>query len=440
MMRIMKYILPIFLTIILNLLIFILGGGLFVFPDKMGKLIELIFIIGLFAKSVGEFWAYFVVRDMNSKSRLYQGIGFLSVALLILINTNLRLISLSLLLSGLFLADAVLKLFISIQYKKSGLANWWHTLIMSIISALLVVVIFFSPNHLAIVRLAGIFICWQALSTIVDIIVRGQDWKNMKRHWQIRFLYIQQRTYDNSFLPARIFAKIEQQVQHRNDISQFIDKTDKKMATDLPNDETLQVTIHSWDGDIMTMKGHSDFIFENRCYSYGNYDADAHYLGGNLSDGVIVVADAEPYIQYCLEKEKKALIQYTLRITQVQKEKLRRLLSQFQDKQIAWYPPILLDATADDDASRLYQAIQPAFYKIKSGEFKYYFVLNTNCIRFVGYVLNQIGFKDLPATGLLTPGDYLDFFEKKLENPADYDIIERKVMVNIKDKEGNEHE
>ena len=439
MKQFLNFIFPLVFTFLLEFILFIIGGILFFYPNMVSPFIQLIFVGILFLKSIGEFWAYFVQRDMDSRSRFYQGIGFFAMALIFLINQQARIFSLSVIISLFFLVDAVIKLAIAIQYKLSGLPNWWHTAVMAGVSFAFIFVFFRQDyRYFYLIRLAGIFIWWQVLTSLLDILFRGNPWEQMKMHWRINLLYIQQNSYDNSFLPARWFKRVEDTIEAKNDLQKFLQTEDKRKDVSLDGCTTIKVTIHSWNGDIMTMKGHSDIVIDGKCYSYGNYDANSSKLGGNLSDGVLVVTPEKPYTDYCLDEEQKILLQYTLRINQEQQEKLMALFDRGKAELVPWLPPIIQDEQAMDDASKLYRklsAINPAytpqFYKFKSGQFKYYFVLNTNCIRFVENILTAIGFINNNNFCLRTPGDYIDFFEKQLASATNCDIIERKVKVDF---------
>ena len=70
-----------------------------------------------------------------------------------------------------------------------------------------------------------------------------------------------------------------------------------------------------------------------------------------------------------------------------------------------------------DAASELVKATGAKIYKIKSGEFKTYFAINTNCVKLADYITGSAGLDVLDVSGIVTPGSYYalldDMFERR---------------------------
>lgn len=440
MKRISKDIILAIVAMILNIGVFVLGVYIMIQPSIGFTAIQYAFIIMLGVKSVEEFLVYFAGENvLNRKMRLYQGIGFISLAGLVLVNTNVRMVSLLFMIISCLIIDIVLKCLVAYQYKKSQVFHWWLMLVSAMVSFLLIIGIMALPiaSNYLLLRIFGVFICWEALVHIYHVFTQGQTLPKASKRWRHNFLFLHQGVYSKSFLPASLFTKVLDEVNAQNDRTQWEQKEDV-VKHPLDDDKVpLYITIHSWDGDMFTMKGHSDFEFEGVAYSYGNYDNSNSLFNGSVSSGCLSVTEGGAYTQYCLHNEKKVLVRYTLQLSQEQAQLLRNYLSDMLGKMEVWEPPIMTQGTQDDDASKLYLTTQAKFYKFKSGQFKYYFVLNTNCIRFIEQLLQNINFEDPDIFGILTPGDYIEFFEKKLHDPKDTNVIARTVLVDATEWQQN---
>lgn len=65
----------------------------------------------------------------------------------------------------------------------------------------------------------------------------------------------------------------------------------------------------------------------------------------------------------------------------------------------------------EDYASLLYLETNAKFYKFKSGKFKTYFVLGTNCTLFADRIVGKTGTDILKMVGIVTPGTYFDYLD-----------------------------
>ena len=85
--------------------------------------------------------------------------------------------------------------------------------------------------------------------------------------------------------------------------------------------------------------GHVDIALGEQVYAYGCYDASSNRLFGLISDGVLVMAQREPYIAYCLDHEKKKLISFGVSLDQAQRESVRAAAERFMAGSTLWTPP-----------------------------------------------------------------------------------------------------
>ncbi len=419
-------------AILINLIVLIIAIVVFFNPQLAIGAVRLYFAIFFMGKGIGAIFNFYFSRDIKQKHLLIQGIGFAIMAIILFFSRAVTTVSLEIILITVLTIDGVLKMITAYQYKIGKMKNWYYPLVMGAISLGFALYILFTSGSgaLFIIKVAAIFICWEAIANSYDVLFRGQSLKQAKKRWKVNVLYIRRDLISTSALPAKWMEKIQLSVEDDPDFHRFLEE--KKIMKDIPMDgyTTLKVHIHSWDGDVITMQGHSDFSVDGFSYSYGNYDRSKHRLSGSWSDGCLVMAEEQPYLQYCLEAEKKILIEYTLRISQEQRAKLAEFATTMRADSEEWFPPIVRypDVETDDAASLIYQAIGAIFYKFNSNQFKYYFALSTNCVRFVEQALNSMGIEDPDINGIITPGDYIDFFERKLADPNDIEVIGREVL------------
>lgn len=52
-------------------------------------------------------------------------------------------------------------------------------------------------------------------------------------------------------------------------------------------------------------------------------------------------------------------------------------------------------------------------YKFKSGPFKTYFVLSTNCVAMADTIVGKTGIDIIGINGVITPGTYYEYFNQE---------------------------
>lgn len=214
-------------------------------------------------------------------------------------------------------------------------------------------------------------------------------------------------------LPIAISALIP------SSMSQVINKkleTEKQPLQWQNDDIDMEVFVHvSPDG--FGIMGHCDLYFEGEVLSYGNYDYDSTRLFETIGDGVLfTVQDKVKYIQFCIKEDKKTIFGYGLKLTQNQKEKVREKIKWLKNNANRWYPiSYSYPDYKKDYASRVYLETQAKFYKFKSGKFKTYFVLGTNCVLLADQIIGSAGTDIIDMNGIIAPGTYQDYLEKEFQ-------------------------
>ena len=161
--------------------------------------------------------------------------------------------------------------------------------------------------------------------------------------------------------------------------------------------------------------GHVDLCYDGEVIAYGAYDDASNHLMGALGDGVLfTMNDKEAYLDFCLQDDPtSAIFEYNLYLDDVQKQRVQETIESFKKRLIPWQPPYLENKEADDYASRLYKRAHASFYKFKKGQFKYYFVMTTNCVLLADHIIGKSGIDIINMNGIITPGTYYTYLEEE---------------------------
>lgn len=197
-----------------------------------------------------------------------------------------------------------------------------------------------------------------------------------------------------------------------------------KVKNDTP--VNLKVYIHTGlQGDHRF--GHMTLAYKGTMYSYGNYDKENEHLFRTIGPGVFFSVDAKEYINNSCIYEESTLFEYGLHLNEEQEKKLEMYLNSVFKKTYPWkcmYEE-MLEKDADvpfstyesDYASRLWYRTKCQFRKFFGGEWKTYWVLGTNCSLFASDILHKIDPVIHQSHGIVTPGEYWEYFEEALLDP-----------------------
>lgn len=157
--------------------------------------------------------------------------------------------------------------------------------------------------------------------------------------------------------------------------------------------------------------GHVDIALGNTVYAYGCYDASSNRLFGLISDGVLVTAEREKYIAYCLRHEKKKLISFGITLTEEQRGRVRQAAEDFLQGSEPWQPP------AEDPQALFARETDAAFHKLRKGPFQTYNALKTNCVALADILCGASGLDLMNLQGIITPGTYYAFLDRQFRRP-----------------------
>lgn len=224
------------------------------------------------------------------------------------------------------------------------------------------------------------------------------------------------------FVPKRALKRINKY------IDEFIDENKKNNK-----ESDLKIFIHlSKYG--FNQFGHMDIMFEGKIYSYGNYDKDSRKLYTTLGDGVLFeLTKKEEYINLCINTSKKTIVEYGIKLTEIQKEKLRLELKSIMENCTVWVPPVatkkrIKKKEYTDYTSKLYLATKAKFYKFTKGPYKKYFVLGVNCTYFADMLMRNCVFEVLKLVGIISPGTYFEYLDENYRKK--YSNVVSKIVYN----------
>lgn len=163
--------------------------------------------------------------------------------------------------------------------------------------------------------------------------------------------------------------------------------------------------------------GHVDICYNNIVYSYGQYEEKTLKFFKLIGDGILFNTPKEKYIKFCINHSYKTLFAFGLKLNDKQKKNVEIYLEKLKENTYKWEPPILTEEGKPEDfgdyASCLYKSTKADFYKFKSGKFKTYFLLGTNCVLLADSIIGKTGTEILKINGLITPGTYYEYLNRE---------------------------
>lgn len=330
------------------------------------------------------------------------------------------------LIGGWILLHALVKL-ITISIKiKDHLPGWLHSLIFLLGDMIMAAVLLWKPNQFpALVNaVIGCYFLIYGGNMLLDFI-REVIPASRKEQWDHSF-QLALPPFLAAWIPPSLLRTIlskDREAQVRADF--------EMVKQDIPVD--LEVFVHmALKGP--AMMGHVDLAYRGFMFSYGCYDPHERRWLGTMGDGVVLIAPKDEYIYNCLKNENKVLVGFGIVMNHDQKQAFQeRLLETFEqlvdfhsDEELARADqPVKGDGS--DYLSRVTRNVPDAyFYKIRSGKFKTFFVLSSNCVFFIRHLLGSIGLNLLEFSGVVSPGSYFDFLNKQFKSNKSF-VISRRI-------------
>lgn len=412
---------------IITLGIIVTVGSINMYTKAINLFVYIFIIYGL-SKLVNFLIGKKIVRN---KQILFGIIINLVLGFAMLLFPKLPLSILPIIFSIYLLLNAVVKFINYITLKELNLKQRFSNLFFSIFFlAFSLLFLFYPLEKLSLfLTIISIYCILLGLNKIFEFII---DLLTDKFKLKIkRKLKITLPVFFEAFLPQ----------QGLKEINKYIDYLVSE-EKEYKEDTDLKIFIHlSKYG--FNQFGHIDIMFENTIYSYGNYDKSSERFFTMLGDGVLFnVKNKDKYIRFCINNSRKTIVEYGVRLTSKQKEKLKSELDNIALDCYEWKPPAKLDKENiyTDYASKLYKATKAKFYKFKNSKYKTYFVLGINCTYFADMLLRNSVFEVLKLVGIISPGTYFEYLEENYRK-KNSNVISKKIYnkenfgdVNVKNK------
>ncbi len=205
---------------------------------------------------------------------------------------------------------------------------------------------------------------------------------------------------------------------------------EKLLAEEKANDDGQQADVHVLihvSGEGVGIMGHCDLYVDGEVLSYGNYDEGSARLFNALGDGVLFVSEFQPYINFSVYSDKQMVFDYGLKLSDEQMQRVRAEIKRIKGSVYRWKPPYQRALERGEDAdisgfsdycSGLWKGTDAKFYKFRSGKFKSYCVMSTNCVLLADSILSKAGTDIIKIVGIISPGAYYDYLQREylLEN------------------------
>lgn len=217
-------------------------------------------------------------------------------------------------------------------------------------------------------------------------------------------------------LPYFILSHMDRRLIHHENVVYNERKNEQSV--------NLRVFIHSGlQGDHRV--GHMTFSYQGIMFSYGNYDTASEKLFRTIGPGILFTAPADIYVNNCCIYEGSTLFEFGLHLSDAQRIQLETELQDILDNTQRWYCPIekAKEGWRDfakyekDYASRLSFRTGAKFRTFDSGPWKTYWVMGDNCALFAEDILSRLGCQIAHKNGIVTPGEYFEFFQEAYADP-----------------------
>ncbi|WP_281522116.1 hypothetical protein [Dubosiella newyorkensis] len=198
---------------------------------------------------------------------------------------------------------------------------------------------------------------------------------------------------------------------------------DAKKSEDKPD---LIVWIHTGEYGT-TLYGHMTFSRDSIMYSYGDYDVAKMKWFKTMGPGIFFSVNDQIYANNCCIVEHCPLFAYGIKLTDEQKQKFEAMKDSILSQTIRWHCPMQeayfktghasLADFEKDYASRLWNRTCAIFRMYTKGQWAWYSLLGNNCSNYSSAMLNEIGLHIPVSKGIVSPGEFFEYFEQAYQDP-----------------------
>ncbi|HAR87250.1 MAG TPA: hypothetical protein DCR69_16140 [Clostridium sp.] len=356
-------------------------------------------------------------KDMTKKITLGSSIFNIALGFGVIYFKNISFSIVVILFSVYAILNSIIKGIIYYIYLKNKVKGRIAVLFECIIYFAFGITALFSPlMHLnTILTIIGVYCFLLGLNFIKDF--TNEIIPENTKHKLKRKVRITLPVFLLALIPHKVLTKINEYLQDEDKVEYEDVVIDEKNCSSEEVD--MEVFIHvTLDG--IGAVGHVDLCYNGQVISYGNYDDRSFKLFGIAGKGILFIADREKYLNFCTSYSRKTIFGYGIKLDEHQKQGIKEKLNEIKYTLIKWEPPIVKDMKENnlqheykDYASILYKSTEAEFFTFKSGKFKTYFGLNTNCVLLADSVLGRLGTDILGIGGIITPGTYYNYLQRE---------------------------
>lgn len=360
-------------------------------------------------------------KIVRNKETLLTIILNIVLGVTMIIFPKIPLSILPLIFSLYLLFNSVVKFIEYIILKENELNLRFKYLFFSIIFFIISLIFLFYPLEKLnlFITIIGVYCLILGINKIYEFVV---DLLTEKFKLKIKHkLKMTLPVFFEAFVPKKALIKINKF------LDSMIDDNIKNEKSD------LQIFIHLSNHGFNQF-GHMDICFENKIYSYGNYDFKSRKLFTTVGDGVLFIANnKKKYIDFCIKNNKKTVVEFGIKLTEEQKTKFRKELDKVIKDTYKWN----IDKTEKKVYSyKLYNATKCEFLKFNKGEYKTYFVMGVNCTYFADQIFTNSLSSLLKIGGIITPGTYYQYLDENYRKKNS--VVISKIIYN-KDTIGDKY-
>lgn len=328
--------------------------------------------------------------------------------------------------------------------------------------------------------LSGLFIFYYTLISLVFFIQAVLDWKDHSKDWKVEVgmgllylalssigylglrdvqllfgiylilqavqLILEQHYFsspynaryygfrDFMYLPAWFISVFPSFV-----ISELVRRRIEKKATHFDakkseEEPDLRVWVHTGVYGT-TLYGHMTFSYKSIMYSYGDYDVPKMRFFKTMGPGIFFSVNDEIYANNCCIVEHCPLFEYGIRLTKEQKQAFEKMSDAILADSKPWkcgMQKAELEANKELPlaqfehiyANRLWYRTCALFRKYDKTQWAWYSLLGNNCSNYSSAMLNSIGLSIPVSKGIVSPGEFFEYFEEAYQDP-DSNVISK---------------
>ncbi len=402
-------------SLILGIFLAVFGILILIFKDGLYIKTVNIIVSCVLVGGIVQFVHYFF-RKEKSTDAFIKSLVSLLFALIMSLVPSIPLAMVPLAFALYMLTYAGIRFACFIVFKNNDSGESIKALLTGILYLVIAVPLLFAPIKnmtISLMIIGGYFVLlgiYTILEQLMTLIPKDKK-KKLKRRIRVTIPVLLE-----SIIPYTLLREINNML-NEEDKKQILTPVNKEGIT-----PDMEVFVHVSNRGFNRF-GHVDIYYNGKIIAYGNYDDASYRMFSMIGDGVIFeTPHKNKYIDFCIDHSKKTLFGFGLKLTDNQKKNIEKYIDKLYSNLVPWNPPYKEDYLENSDinkddygdyASCLYKKTKADFYKFKSGKYKTFFVLGTNCCFLADSIIGKSGIDLLKMNGLITPGTYYEFLNRE---------------------------